>query len=92
MNLSSYPTVVKIRKRSSAPALARETDMERPLDVAWLRRLCLDAGADDVGFVAVDRPEIADQRDVAPRARSSCSVLFGAVYRGERHLVRLDGV
>jgi AcrR family transcriptional regulator len=29
--------------------------------IAWLRQLCLDAGADDVGFVERDRPGIADQ-------------------------------
>jgi hypothetical protein len=47
------------------------------LDAQWLRRLCLDAGADDVGFVEVDRPELADQRaDIAavfPRAQTLVS-------------------
>lgn len=33
------------------------------LEAEWLRTLCLEQGADDVGFVEVDRPEIADQRD-----------------------------
>jgi ferredoxin len=37
-----------------------------------LRRLCLDAGADDVGFVEVDRPALAEE---APSARR----LFGPV-------------
>ena len=32
------------------------------MDAAWLRRLCLDAGADDVGFVAIERLEVDDQR------------------------------
>ncbi|CAN5596801.1 hypothetical protein BH10ACT1_BH10ACT1_17620 [soil metagenome] len=36
------------------------------LDHAELRRLCLEAGADDVGFVEVDRSAIADE---APPAR-----------------------
>lgn len=47
------------------------------LDAAELRRLCLDAGADDVGFVGIDRPEVADQRDeirwVFPRVRTLVS-------------------
>jgi ferredoxin len=49
------------------------------LDAAWLRQLCLDAGADDVGFVERDRPEIADQKaeieNVFPRTRTLISVV-----------------
>jgi hypothetical protein len=41
--------------------------------------LCLDAGADDVGFVERDRPEIADQKadidNVFPRTRTLISVV-----------------
>lgn len=32
------------------------------LDDAWLRQVCLEAGADDVGFVEIGRAEIADQK------------------------------
>ncbi len=32
------------------------------LDANWLRSLCIEAGADDVGFVEIDRREIEDQR------------------------------
>jgi hypothetical protein len=53
--LDEHPTVIRHRGRPPAAAPG-------PLDAAWLRRLCLDAGADDVGFVAVDRPEVDDQR------------------------------
>jgi hypothetical protein len=42
-------------------------------------QLCLDAGADDVGFVERDRPEIADQKadihNVFPRTRTLISVV-----------------
>lgn len=34
-----------------------------PLDQEWLRALALKAGADDVGFVSVDRDEIASERE-----------------------------
>jgi ferredoxin len=51
----------------------------RQLDGAWLRQLCLDAGADDVGFVGIDRPEIDDQRreilDAFPRTRALISLV-----------------
>ena len=47
------------------------------LDAAWLRQLCIDAGADDVGFVERDRPEIADQKaeidSVFPKTRTLIS-------------------
>src|SRR5580765_1252343 len=49
------------------------------LDAAWLRQLCLDAGADDVGFVERDRPEIAEQKadidNVFPRTRTLISIV-----------------
>ncbi|PLR78608.1 4Fe-4S ferredoxin [Bacillus sp. V3-13] len=32
------------------------------LEASWLRDLCLQSGADDVGFVSIDRPELDDQR------------------------------
>src|SRR4029079_2135944 len=54
--LDDHPTVVRHRQRGEpAPAPQR-------LDAGRLRRTCLDAGADDVGFVAIDRPELDDQR------------------------------
>jgi len=53
--LDEHPTVIRHRERP------RAVD-PKALDAEWLRRICLDAGADDVGFVAIDRPEIDDQR------------------------------
>lgn len=47
------------------------------LDAAWLRDLAMSAGADDVGFVSLERPELDDQRAeilrVLPHARSVVS-------------------
>ncbi len=46
----------------------------RVLDAAWLRQLCLDARADDVGFVELERPALAEERShiepAFPRIRS----------------------
>ena len=36
--------------------------MSEPLDAGWLRQVCLDAGADDVGFVEIDCPALAEER------------------------------
>jgi transcriptional/translational regulatory protein YebC/TACO1 len=56
-----------------------EAPTNQVLDAAWLRKLCLDAGADDVGFVERERPEIADQKvdieNVFPRTRTLISVV-----------------
>jgi NAD-dependent dihydropyrimidine dehydrogenase PreA subunit len=53
--LDDHPAVVRFRR--SSPRLRPGT-----LDAARLKQICLDAGADDVGFVEIDRPELQDQR------------------------------
>src|SRR5438046_5945604 len=57
--IKEHPTI-EAHRRKLAPEKISE-----PLDADWLRRLCLDAGADDVGFVEVDRPALAGE---LPRA------------------------
>ncbi len=47
-------TTEQITSTTSAPTTPKLT-----FDSARLRRLCLDAGADDVGFVEIDRKELA---------------------------------
>lgn len=58
------------------------------LEAGWLRQLCLEAGADDVGFVEVDRPALADERryinQVFPRTRT----LISFVVRMNRDNIR----
>jgi hypothetical protein len=56
VKLDEHPTV--IRHRQSPAKLPTNV-----LEAAHLRRICLDAGADDVGFVSIARPELDDQRD-----------------------------
>ena len=53
--LDEHPSVVRFRQSEPRPHPGA-------LDVQWLRALALEAGADDVGFVAIDRPEVDDQR------------------------------
>jgi ferredoxin len=57
--LSQHPTVKHFHEQRADRAELAATQV---LDGTWLRQLCLDAGADDVGFVESDRPEIADQK------------------------------
>ncbi|HSB69347.1 MAG TPA: SCP2 sterol-binding domain-containing protein [Candidatus Methylomirabilis sp.] len=76
VQLSEHPTVRSLRDRGR-----RVSQGEGPsrLDAGWLRQLCYEAGADDVGFVEIDRPEIADQREdilsLFPRTRTLVSIV-----------------
>ena len=71
---TEHPTVKQFREREAA---GNQLARLQTLDAAWLRKACMDAGADDVGFVDVERPEIADKKTeivaVLPRARTLVS-------------------
>jgi len=58
------------------------------LEVDWLRTLCLEAGADDAGFVEIDRPALdVDRQDIlaaAPWTRT----LVNFVLRWQRENIR----
>jgi NAD-dependent dihydropyrimidine dehydrogenase PreA subunit len=63
---------------NEATQLVAATD-PKPLDQDWLRAIALEAGADDVGFVSVDRDEIATEREhifkAFPEARTLISIV-----------------
>jgi ferredoxin len=58
------------------------------LDASWLRQLCLDAGADDVGFVELDRPSLAEEKPHIQRAFPRTRSLISLVVRMNRDNVR----
>lgn len=74
MSTSSTATT----NHDQGPTKSTPLTKDEPIDAGWLRQLCLDCGADDVGFVAIDRPEIADQRheiaSVFPATKSLISI------------------
>src|SRR6185369_3980723 len=84
MNASfkEHPTVAAHR-RKLAPQ-----KMSEPLDAEWLRQLCLDAGADDVGFVEVDRPALAEERPHIQRTFPHTRSVISFVLRMNRDNVR----
>ncbi len=53
-----------------------------------LQQLCLDCGADDVGLVSIDRPELDDQRDDILRHAPWTKTLLSFVCRMNREPVR----
>ena len=75
LKMRTHPTVQHVYQRQAQEA--QTSALSSPLDIAWLRQLCLEAGADDVGFVSLARPELDDQRaDIlahAPFARTLIS-------------------
>ena len=81
-SLKEHPTVTAYRQKP-APEEA-----SRPLDAAWLRQLCLDAGADDVGFVEVERPALVDERPHIQRTFPHTRSVISFVLRMNRDNVR----
>ncbi|MBI3566173.1 MAG: SCP2 sterol-binding domain-containing protein [Elusimicrobia bacterium] len=77
-----HPTVRAHRQRQAL------SEASAPLDPAWLRRLCLDAGADDVGFVELGRPGLEGERQHIERAFPHARSLISIVMRMNRDNVR----
>src|SRR5262245_26813384 len=59
VQLTEHPTVQRFYRRVTSPTVAPTA---QSLDANWLRQLCREQGADDVGCIDIDHPEIADQR------------------------------
>ena len=72
LKLEDHPTVKRFQERQNSTPGPRSK-----LDADWLRRFCLDVGADDVGFVEIDREDMASEgeaiRSFFPRARTLVS-------------------
>jgi epoxyqueuosine reductase QueG len=83
MNQSFNPNGVYMHNQTAPPAFP-----DRVLDAAWLRQLCLEAGADDVGFVELERPALADKRTHIVRAFPRTRTLISIVLRMNRDNVR----
>ena len=56
MNTDNHPTVIAYRQQPG------HQQAKTAVSRAWIHELVLKAGADDVGIVELDRPELADQR------------------------------
>jgi epoxyqueuosine reductase QueG len=69
-------------------AAAPETAPAPVVEAAWLRQLCLDAGADDAGFVEIQRPALAAERSHLERAFPRARSLISIVVRMNRDNVR----
>jgi NAD-dependent dihydropyrimidine dehydrogenase PreA subunit len=82
--LSDHPTVQRVRA-----ALPKDTPTPpRVLDADWLRTLCLEAGADDVGFVAIDHPDLAGEKNDILALLPPGKALISIVCRMNRENIR----
>ncbi|QDU07727.1 SCP2 sterol-binding domain-containing protein [Gimesia aquarii] len=84
MNLEEHPTVRSIRQQETD----RIEKVAQPLDANWLRQLVLDTGADDVGFVEIERPALDDQREDILNAFPRTKTLISYVVRMNREPIR----
>src|SRR5438132_7334179 len=85
MKLADHPTVKAFHEKAAqAPAPPAPTK----LDADWLRRLCREAGADDVGLVEISRPALDDQRDDILRSFPPTRTLLSFVCRMNREPIR----
>ncbi|WP_333687373.1 SCP2 sterol-binding domain-containing protein [Methylococcus capsulatus] len=81
--LRNHPTVRRILDES--PHRPTETPV---LEAAWLREIALEAGADDVGCVGLERAEMASQRDDILQAFPYAKTLLSFVCRMNRENLR----
>ena len=58
------------------------------LDASWLRELCIKVGADYVGFVQIDHPELTTDRDDIRMAAPWTKTLISLVVRMNRENIR----
>src|SRR5688500_2961799 len=75
--LAAHPSVqaVLAQRRPSPPAV---------IDAAWLRELCLAAGADDAAVVSLDHPDRAGEREHALAALPGTRSLIAMAFRMNR--------
>jgi Fe-S-cluster-containing hydrogenase component 2 len=83
--LTEHPTVKQFRQKQAS---GNEPLRPQILDSAWLRQMCLEAGADDVGFVEIGRAEIADQKAEIFAVFPQTKAIVSLVLRMNRENIR----
>ncbi len=89
-SLAELPMIQTNLPRSSQPKMAHSVSQLTPqsFDQGWLRQVCLDAGADDVGFVEIGRPELEKDRPDILNAFPRTKTLMSFVVRMNREPIR----
>jgi Fe-S-cluster-containing hydrogenase component 2 len=89
-SLSEHPTVKRFYELKGAAVAHGLTDGSTVsrLEAEWLRKFCLEAGADDVGFVEINRPELDAEREDILRFFPHTKSLISFVLRMNREPIR----
>src|SRR5260370_2619277 len=85
---AEHPTVKQFRQREAAGEEPVRPRNPRILDASWLRQVCLEAGADDVGFVEAARPALAFEKADVLAAFPHTKALVSLVLRMNRENIR----
>jgi epoxyqueuosine reductase QueG len=85
MRLEEHPTVKQYRGRSSQEIAAHTS---KKLEAEWLRRLALESGADDVGFIDVGRSTLSDYRQDLLRVMPDIKSIMCMVFRLNKEPLR----
>lgn len=78
--IADHPTVRKMAGRTR--------DRPAVIDSEWLRRVCLDAGADDAAFASVADPQLASELEHAEQALPGALSFISLVVKMNRDNVR----
>lgn len=78
MKLEDHPTVKRYREQAEAISASKAPDV---LDAEWLKQQVLEAGADDVGLVEINRPELGEYRADILEIFPQTQTLIGFVRR-----------
>ncbi|WP_194910995.1 4Fe-4S binding protein [Catenulispora rubra] len=84
--LAEHPSVQAVLARRDAEEAA--SNPPAVIDAAWLRELCLRAGADDAAAVSLDHPDLAGERAYAIEAMPGSRTLISLVVRMNRESYR----
>ncbi len=87
-SFEDHPTVRRLRERQASPDQPPPPAGPHCLDADELRSLCLALGADDVGLVSIDQPELDGERVRLLRAFPRTRSLISFVCRMNRDNVR----
>ncbi len=86
--MSPASTLNAVHIHTKSPALVSPKWNGSALDADQLRRLCLEAGADDAGFVRLDHPALVDERGHIERAFPQTCSLISFVLKMNRDNIR----
>lgn len=83
-DMKKHPTVVRYYE-TSAQSAAHDNET---IDYNWIRELVLEAGADDVGVISMERSELDDQRDDILSAFPHAKTMISFVAKMNREPIR----